>query len=152
MARRRGPAPEPGSLGDSRYGGTGAWVDVPDIPRDLDTVPPLPEWIAGTLKSPATISAYEALARLPQAAVWTAGDWLIVHLSMPLLDRYLTRPGSESYKALLAGLGSGPGLTTSDLLKLHRRLVNPEATEAEDDAPRPRRRLVAVDQLPSTTD
>lgn len=149
MSRRPGPAPKPGRERrneDSLLGPSGEWREVPNEPRD-EAAPEVPEWITSALKSEATLQAYEILAKLPQAAVWTAGDWFAVWLTLPLLDRYLARPGSEGYKAILSGLGAGPGLTEADLLKLRRRLVDPASDDdAEDEkaAPRPRR-LRAVD-------
>lgn len=150
MARRPGPAPKPGRERrneDSLLGGSGEWREAPNAPLN-GAVPSVPEWVTASLKNPdATLAAYEVLAKLPQAALWTGGDWFSVWLTLPLLDRYLARPGSEGFKAILSGLGAGPGLTEADLLKLRRRLVEPatEAAEDEQTAPPPPRRLRAVD-------
>jgi hypothetical protein len=72
------------------------------------------------------------LARLPQARLWGPGTWFELHLSLPLVDRYLTRPGSEGFKALVSALGAGLSLTELDL---QRARVKVSPAEGVGDSP-----------------
>lgn len=138
MARRSGPPPSEDRVRrnvDPLVGGDD-WTRIPNAPYEGD-VPEIPAWVT---VSPRAEAFYAALACLPQAAAWSAGDWLSIHLTLPLLDRYLARPGAEAFKAIIAGLGAGPGLTVADLLKLRRKLVDPE--QPDDSAAKPTKTTV----------
>jgi hypothetical protein len=150
---RPGPPPKYGRTrrnADPLLGPGGQWRSIPNVANAGD-IPPVPSWLANTLKSPATLELYDLLMRLPQAALWGPGEMLVIYLTLPLLDRYLQRAGAEAYRAILAGLGGGVGITESDLLKMRTRLTSGEPENTEPTSP-PRRRLIAVDPLPPAED
>ncbi|KZM71073.1 hypothetical protein AWN90_41900 [Nocardia terpenica] len=102
------------------------WTELPDEPFD-GSVPPIPEWIDVGSRGRAI---YEQLARLPQARTYGAGTWLTLHMTLPLIERYLSRPGSENFKAIVATLGSALSLTELDMQRARIR-VKPVEDEAE---------------------
>lgn len=115
MPRRPGPAPKENKVRrnvDPIVGRDG-WTEVSG--ETLDEAPPIPEWA----KCSAVAEAfYEELATsLPTAPSWTAGDWMMLWASLPLLSRYFERPGSESYKAWTSVLDPGLRITSDSMVK-----------------------------------
>jgi hypothetical protein len=106
--------------------GKDGWSEIDTVPFDGE-VPPIPDWITVGTQGEAV---YDVLSHLPQAALYGPGTWFVAHLSMPLVERYLSRPGSESYKALLTTLSSALRLTEDDLAKARVR-----ARKVEEDVP-----------------
>lgn len=102
------------------------WREIDDAPRD-GQAPPIPAWVR---VDPDTIRVYQDLAALPQAATWGAGDWLSLHLALPVIARYLDRPGAEAFKAITSVLGSALSLTTLDMQRA-RIKVRPQS-EGDD--------------------
>lgn len=130
--RRTGPPPkDPSELvrakPDVVVGGDG-WTEIEDTPFD-GVVPEIPAWVKC---GPEARAVYYALAALPQARVWGPGTWLELHLSLPLVDRYLSRPGSENFKAIISTLGAGLRLTEDDL---QRGRVRFKREQEQLDAP-----------------
>lgn len=82
-------------------------------------VPPIPDWVQVSSLAEAV---YVELGRLPQAATWGPGTWFELHLALPLVDRYLSRPGSEGFKALVSALGAGLSLTEVDMQRARIRV------------------------------
>lgn len=123
MPRRPGPPPKDPSQRRRRN------VD-PVVGRDGVTVvdpspvsakpPTLPSWC---VVSPRTQAFYAALCRLPQRRTWGDGDWLALWVALPLVDRYLERPGSESFKAWTAAVFPVLRVTTDDLAKARVQLA-----------------------------
>lgn len=95
---------------DPLVGGDG-WTEIDNAPF-AGAVPEIPVWVKC---SPEARAVYHELAALPQAQLWGAGTWLELHLTLPLIDRYLSRPGSENFKAIISTLGAGLRLTEDDL-------------------------------------
>jgi len=120
--RRPGPAPknpqERQRTNADPVLGRDGWTEIADVPF-AGVVPELPGWCSVGATGRAV---YEELARLPQAALWGPGTWLQLHLSLPLVERYLSRPGSENFKAIVATLGAGLRLTEDDLQKARVRV------------------------------
>lgn len=129
MPRRPGPQPKDASQRRRRN------VD-PVVGRDgvakidpspvVDAAPGLPEWcdVSGR-----TLAFYRELCRLPQRRVWTDGDWLALWSALPLVDRYLTRPGSESFKAWTSALFPALRITSDDLVKARVKISEPDEVE-----------------------
>ena len=112
--RRPGPAPSPRrrrTNADVVLPPGEGWTEVPNAAWE-GVVPAVPEWC---VVGDAARAVYEELARLPQAATWGPGTWFELHLSLPLVERYLSRPGSEGFKALVSALGAGLSLTELDM-------------------------------------
>lgn len=108
--------------------GADGWTDIDPAPNDGE-IPPIPAWCdAGE----AARAIYEDLARLPQARLWGPGTWLQLHMSLPLFDRYMSRPGSEGLKALVATWGTGLRLTEDDLQRARVRVR--KLIESEDES------------------
>jgi hypothetical protein len=94
------------------------WREISDQPYS-GTVPEIPEWVR---VGPDARRVYISLAALPQAATWGPGTWLELHLALPMIDRYLSRPGAEGLKALCSTLGAGLSLTELDLQRARIQL------------------------------
>lgn len=125
MPRRPGPAPKPAEQRRRRnvdpvVGKDGATrIDAAPVE---DPAPELPGWCR---VSAVTVAWYEDLCRLPQRRVWSEGDWLALWAALPLVDRYLTRPGSESWKAWTASVFPALRVTSDDLAKARVRFEEP---------------------------
>lgn len=131
MARRRGPSPkDPEDRArrnpDPVLAGDG-WTEIADEAFAGD-VPPIPEWIT---VSDTVHAFYAELARLPVAVTWGPNDWLMLHASLPLLDRYFARPGSESYKAWTSFLDPGLRITSDAMQKARVRIAR---VQEDDDS------------------
>lgn len=129
--RRPGPAPknpqERQRTNADPVLGRDGWTEIADVPF-AGVVPELPGWCSVGATGRAV---YEELARLPQAALWGPGTWLQLHLSLPLVERYLSRPGSENFKAIISTLGAGLRLTEDDLQKARVRVKSAQAQETK---------------------
>ena len=102
--RRPGPAPNEKHRhrNPDPFVSKDGWTEIGDAAFD-GAIPEIPAWVRCTDEARAV---YAELARLPQAATWGAGTWLQLHLSLPLVGRYLQRPGSENFKAIISTLGA----------------------------------------------
>jgi len=134
--RRPGPAPNENrrrTNADPVLPAGEGWTEIHGEAWDGD-IPAVPEWVR---VSPDALRVYAELARLPQAATWGAGTWFELHLSLPLVDRYLDRPGSESFKALVSALGAGLSLTELDMQRARIKVkpVEAELVDGEDVVP-----------------
>lgn len=141
MARTPGPAPKNPDERlrrnpDPKVGDDGWTLVRPD--GRVTNVPDVPAWLQGMV-GPVTTAFYLELAQLPQATTWGPGDWLMLHASLPLLDRYFTRPGSESYKAWTAVLDPGLRITSDAMQKARLRIdtkgARPENRTGEQQQP-----------------
>ena len=126
MPRRPGPAPKENRVRrnpDTLVGKDG-WTELTG--ETLDEAPPIPEWVTC---SDTARAFYEELATsLPAAPSWSAGDWMMLWASLPLLSRYFERPGSESYKAWTSVLDPGLRITSDSMTKARMKV---KAAEAE---------------------
>lgn len=134
--RRPGPAPKNPedrlrTNADPLVGRDG-WTEITPEPFGGD-VPDIPEWAA---VGDAGAAVYQELSRLPQAALWGPGTWLQLHLALPLIERYLKRPGSENFKAIVSTLGAGLRLTEDDLQKARIRVQAAETGDVDPAAAR----------------
>src|SRR5690349_13578018 len=96
--RRPGPAPNENHrhrTADPFVAKGDGWTEIGAEPY-AGPVPEIPAWVTC---SDAAREVYRELARLPQAATWGPGTWLQLHMALPLVGRYLERPGSENFKA-----------------------------------------------------
>ena len=98
------------------------WAEITAEPFE-GVVPEIPQWVSC---GPDARRVYMDLARLPQAVLWGPGTWFELHLTLPLIDRYLARPGSEGFKALVSALGAGLSLTELDLQRARVKVKAPE--------------------------
>jgi hypothetical protein len=130
MAGRRpgtAPIPTPRHTAPDPFLRAGdGWTEISTEPYS-GPVPEIPDWVR---VGPDARRVYMTIATLPQAATWGAGTWLELHLSLPLIEKYLTRPGSESFKALVSALGAGLSLTELDM---QRARIQAKAPQADDD-------------------
>jgi hypothetical protein len=116
--------------------GIDGWVSIPPGPRTAPA-PKLPGW----LPVGESAKAYAELAKLPQAKAWLTSEWTLLQLALPLLDTYLGKPGSESFKAIVTALGPALKLTSDDLAKARMRIADimpaeaPPAGDDDDDKP-----------------
>lgn len=129
--RRPGPAPKnpeerQRTNADPVIGADG-WTEVPDSPNEGE-VPPIPEWV-GEISEAARV-VYDELASLPQARLWGRGTWLQLHLSLPMFDKYLEKPGGEGLRTLVGIWGVSLRLTEDDLQKARIKMIH-ELDEAE---------------------
>lgn len=76
-----------------------------------------------------TLAFYAELCRLPQRRAWAEGDWVALWSALPLVDRYLARPGSESFKAWTSALWPALRVTSDDLAKARVKLDEPGEVE-----------------------
>jgi hypothetical protein len=102
--------------------GKDGWTEVSPEPF-AGQVPEIPAWVDCTLEAR---MVYQELAQLPQAATWGPGTWLSLHLTLPLLGRYLTRPGSENFKAIVSTLGAGLSMTELDMQRARIKVKRPD--------------------------
>lgn len=128
--RRPGPAPKNPEArartnADPFVGGDG-WTQIDGDPNE--DYPEVPTWVPQL--RPETYALYEQLAQLPQAKTWGQGTWMELHLTLPLLDLYLQKRGSEAFKAIITTLGAGLSLTEMDMQKARIRVRDLEI-EAE---------------------
>ncbi|WP_433662460.1 hypothetical protein ACQPW1_10080 [Nocardia sp. CA-128927] len=133
--RRSGPAPKNPEDRQRRNAdpllGIDGWTEIESTPNEGD-VPEIPEYID---VGPRGRAIYEQLASLPQARLYGPGTWFQLWMTLPLIERYLSRPGSENYKAVTTTLGAALRLTEDDLQRARVR-IKPPATDADDtDAP-----------------
>lgn len=110
--------------------GVDGWTEIPDAPNDGD-VPAIPEWV-GEISEAARV-VYEELATLPQARLWGRGTWLQLHMSLPMFDKYLEKPGGEGLRTLVGIWGASLRLTEDDLQKARIKMVR-ELDQAELEA------------------
>lgn len=94
-------------------------------------VPEIPAWVSCTDEAR---MVYAELARLPQAATWGAGTWLQLHMSLPLIGRYLQRPGSENFKAIISTLGAGLSMTELDMQRARIKVKRPDPAAEQEAA------------------
>jgi hypothetical protein len=126
--RRPGPAPAENHRHRAAdpFVAKDGWTQIAPEPF-AGEVPEIPVWVNCTDEARAV---YAELARLPQAATWGPGTWLQLHLSLPLVGRYLQRPGSENFKAIVSTLGAGLSLTELDLQKARITIKRADEDEA----------------------
>lgn len=128
--RRPGPPPKDPSQRQRTNAdpviGSDGWTEIPDAPNDGE-IPPIPEWI-GEISEAARV-VYQELASLPQARLWGPGTWLQLHLSLPMFDKYMEKPGGEGLRTLVGIWGVSLRLTEDDLQKA-RVKVRKEAEDA----------------------
>lgn len=123
MGHRR-PGPEPKTPETRRrrnadpVAGSDGWVEL-DPSKRAGAPPSLPAWLPDLGEDADAL--YRQLARLPQARVWLDSEWFLLQLALPLIKKYLQRPGSESFKALTAALSPSLKLTSDDLAKARMR-------------------------------
>lgn len=117
--------------------GADGWTEIPDAPNDGE-IPPIPEWI-GEISEAARV-VYQELASLPQARLWGPGTWLQLHLSLPMFDKYMEKPGGEGLRTLVGIWGVGLRLTEDDLqkarIKMRKQLDEDELAEAAKNNPK----------------
>lgn len=116
---------------------------VIDPTADFD-VPEVPSWID---VSPRTMAIYEHLTSLPQAQLYGGGTYFELWMALPVIERYLARPGIETYKGLVAALGTALRLTEDDLAKAKIRMVEAEVVEATELSPEEKAAQEKVVQL-----
>ncbi|WP_109523680.1 MULTISPECIES: phage terminase small subunit [Nocardia] len=121
--RRSGPPPKNPKdrarrNGDPLLAGADGWTEIPSTPNDGE-VPEIPEWVT---VGPVGRAIYTELASLPQARLYGQGTWIQLWLTLPLIERYLTRPGSENYKAVTGTMGAALRLTEDDLQRARIRI------------------------------
>ncbi|MFC9995738.1 hypothetical protein [Nocardia sp. NPDC127526] len=114
------------------------WTEIDPTPHDGD-IPEIPEWIT---VGPTGRAIYEHLATLPQARLYGPGTWFQLWVTLPLIERYLSRPGSENYKAVTSTLGAALRLTEDDLARARVR-IKPVLDEDDEDAPTAGARVVS---------
>lgn len=110
--------------------GRDGWTEITPEPF-AGEVPEIPAWVDC---SDEARLVYAELARLPQAVTWGPGTWLSLHLTLPLVGRYLSRPGSENFKAIVQTIGSSLALTEADLAKARIKVKTPDPEEPESSA------------------
>jgi hypothetical protein len=122
--RRPGPAPNENHRHRTPdpFVSKDGWTEVAPEPF-AGEVPPIPVWVNCTDEARAV---YAELATLPQAATWGAGTWLQLHMSLPLIGRYLQRPGSENFKAIVSTLGAGLSMTELDMQRARIKVKRPD--------------------------
>lgn len=134
MARTPGPAPsDPGARHRRNVDpvvNTHGWTEL-ELVGFAGKVPAVPGWLS---VSDNCMAIYSELGSLPQAALWGPGTWFELHMTLPLIDRYLSRPGSESFKAIIATLGVALRLTEDDLQKARVKVVPRESAETAEQA------------------
>jgi hypothetical protein len=102
------------------------WTTIPPGARTAKP-PKLPIWLPQNMVAELV---YDELAKLPQAKAWMESEWKLLQLALPLLERYLARPGSESFKALVTSLSPALKLTADDLAKARMRIAVPAVQES----------------------
>jgi hypothetical protein len=114
--------------------GRDGWTEISPDPF-AGAVPEIPSWVDC---SDEARLVYAELARLPQAATWGPGTWLSLHLTLPLVGRYLSRPGSENFKAIIQTIGASLALTESDLAKarIKVKVPDPDLPESQSQGPK----------------
>lgn len=140
--RRSGPAPKNPEERQRRnvdpfLAGDG-WTEIDPTPHDGD-IPEIPEWITVGAVGRAI---YEHLASLPQARLYGPGTWFQLWVTLPLIERYLSRPGSENYKAVTSTLGAALRLTEDDLARARVR-IKPVVSDEDEEAPTTGERVVS---------
>lgn len=148
MGRRPGPAPKQPEQRRHRavdpvVGGDG-WTEIAREPS-TDPAPALPSWLPPVESAE---QVYAQLAALPQARAWLDSEWFLLQLSLPLVERYLQRPGSENFKAIVTALGPGLKLTSDDMAKSRQRFKREQDSQQAQSVRRAaasRRGLTVVD-------
>ena len=132
---RPGPAPkDPSQLARPKPDavvGIDGWTEIEPGPNDGE-IPPIPEWVE---PSPRAEAIYQYLMSLPQARLYGPGTIWELWLALPLIEKYLSKPGVESFKGLVTALGTALRLTEDDMAK--GRVKIKAITEDDDDSPRP---------------
>ncbi|MGS2809408.1 phage terminase small subunit [Nocardia sp. MW-W600-9] len=109
--------------------GADGWTEIDPTPNDGE-VPEIPEWITvGAIGR----AVYDELAALPQARLYGMGTWVQLWMTLPLIERYLSRPGSENYKAITSTLGAALRLTEDDLQRARVRIKPVIDDQADED-------------------
>lgn len=145
--RRPGPAPknpeDRARTNSDPLVGRDGWTEIADAPFD-GAVPDIPGWAAvGEVGT----AIYAELSKLPQARLWGPGTWIQLHLALPLIERYLKRPGSENFKAIVSTLGAGLRLTEDDLQKARVRVK--AAAQIAASSPEAKRSAAVVTDIQS---
>lgn len=129
--RRSGPPPKNPEDRQRRNAdplvGADGWTEIPSTPNDGE-IPEIPEWVTVGAVGRAI---YAELAALPQARLYGIGTWIQLWMTLPLVERYLSRPGSENYKAIVTTLGAALRLTEDDLQRARVRIKDPEPEEVQ---------------------
>ncbi|AXH70399.1 hypothetical protein HOT75_gp011 [Gordonia phage Daredevil] len=127
---KTGPAPKDPSQLQGHYSAAKLagddWEEID--PDKVVEAPEIPDWIDA---SPRAVAIYEYLTSLPQSQLYGAGTYFELWMSLPLIERYLSRPGGETYKTLVSTLGTALRLTEDDMAKARIRMV--KADEQTDD-------------------
>jgi hypothetical protein len=124
------------------------WKSIDPTPRDLSEVPPIPEWVDVLPGSPAESWYYE-VSILPQAREWNNGTIMQLWLTLPLINRYIARPGSEGLKAIISALGPALMLTEDDMRKAK---VKYDVDKAQVEAAEAQRAMANVSSLEKRRD
>lgn len=130
MPRPSGPPPNPDRVRrnkDPRAGTDGDWKFIDPSPND-EPIPDIPSWCATTER---TREVYYFLAGLPQAREWSQGEWFQIWMTLPLLEKYFIKPGSEGLKAIMALLNGGLHLTVEDMHRARIRFKEVDPVEEE---------------------
>lgn len=108
--------------------GADGWTEIPSTPND-EEIPEIPEWVSVGSTGRAI---YDELAALPQARLYGLGTWIQLWMTLPLIERYFSRPGSENYKAIMSTIGASLRLTEDDLQRARVRIKDPVDEEPVD--------------------
>lgn len=134
--RRPGPPPKDPEdrvrRNDDPVVGADGWVEIDPTPND-DAPPAIPEWV-GEISEAARI-IYRELATLPQARLWGAGTWLQLHMSLPMFDKYMEKPGGDGLRTLVNIWGVSLRLTEDDMQKARIKMKRELDEEAEVTGP-----------------
>ncbi|PBC38481.1 hypothetical protein CJ179_38405 [Rhodococcus sp. ACS1] len=104
------------------------WIELERTPNEND-VPPIPVWVECSEQAR---MIYEEITKLPQARLWGPGTYFEIHLALPLLDKYLEKPGSDGFKTIVSAWGAGLRLTEDDLQRARIRFkkeIDPDELE-----------------------
>nr|WP_296763841.1 hypothetical protein [Rhodococcus sp. (in: high G+C Gram-positive bacteria)] len=104
------------------------WTEIDPSPND-GAIPPIPPWSS---QDPIVGGIYAELGKLPQARLWGPGTWFEIHLTLPIMEKYLEKPSSEAFKTILAAWGSGLRLTEDDMQRARIRVRKELSAEEQE--------------------
>lgn len=125
--RRTGRPPDPDHNHTKREPTIdGKWRVVDSSPNT--DVPKVPDEIRSSfMHAKATLAWYSTVASLPQAKIWSEGDWFTLHTVLPLVDRYLLAPSPTGFASIMR-LQTALNISTTELAKA--RIVIRDENEA----------------------
>lgn len=118
------------------------WTAVDPTPNDDWTPPEIPDWVNAT---PRIEAIYEFLMQLPQSRQWRAGEYFLIWMSLPTIERYLSRPGGETLKSLMGLFGPNLNLTNADMAKARQKWKEVDEEEAEEITAETKARVVKME-------